>query len=74
MARWINLVERFFAELTARKLRRGAHRSVAELNTDIENWIDHWNENPTPYVWVKTTEDILDSLATYCNTINASGH
>jgi transposase len=73
-ASWINLVERFFSELTARKLRRGAHRSVAELNADINDWIDHWNENPTPYVWVKTTEEILDSLATYCNKINASGH
>jgi transposase len=73
-ASWINLVERFFAELTTRKLRRGAHRSVAELNADIEDWIDNWNDNPTPYVWVKTTEEILESLATYCNTINASGH
>jgi transposase len=73
-ASWINLVERFFSELTARKLRRGAHRSVAELNADINDWIDHWNENPSPYVWVKTTEEILDSLATYCNKINASGH
>ena len=56
-------------ELTTSKLRRGAHRSVAELNADIQDWIGHWNENPNPYVWVKTTEEILDSLASYCNTI-----
>lgn len=73
-ASWVNLVERFFAELTARKLRRGAHRSVKELNADIEQWIDNWNEDPKPYVWVKTAEEILDKLTGYCNTINASGH
>ncbi|HVC07324.1 MAG TPA: IS630 family transposase, partial [Solirubrobacterales bacterium] len=70
----INLVERWFAELTARKLGRGTHRSVAELNADIEDWVEHWNEDPKPYVWVKSADEILDSLARYCNTINASGH
>jgi transposase len=71
---WLNLVERWFGELTARKLRRGVHRSVAELNADIEDWTNKWNENPEPYVWVKTADEILDNLAGYCNTINASGH
>jgi len=71
---WLNLVERWFGELTARKLRRGAHRNVKELNADIEDWTDNWNENPRPYVWVKSTDEILDNLAGYCNTINASGH
>jgi transposase len=73
-ASWINLVERWFAELTARKLRRGTHRSVTALNTDIRDWIANWNEDPRPYVWVKTADEILESLAGYCNTINASGH
>jgi hypothetical protein len=73
-ASWINLVERWFAELTARKLRRGTHRSVAELNADIEDWVEHWNHNPNPYVWTKTADQILDTLANYCNTINHSGH
>jgi transposase len=73
-ASWINLVERWFAELTARKLRRGTHRSVAELNADIEDWVEHWNEDPKPYVWTKSADDILDSLAGYCNVINGSGH
>jgi len=71
---WINLIERWFAELTTRKLRRGVHRNVTELNADIEDWIEHWNENPKPYVWTKTADEILDNLTGYCNTINASGH
>jgi transposase len=71
---WMNLVERWFGELTARKLRRGVHRTVRELNADIEDWVEHWNENPNPYVWTKTADEILDNHAGYCNTINASGH
>ena len=73
-ASWVNLVERFFGELTARKLRRSAHRSVKALNADIEDWIEHWNEDPQPYVWTKTADEILEKLAAYCNTINASEH
>jgi transposase len=71
---WLNLVERWFAELTTKKLRRGTHRSVGQLNTDIRAWITTWNENPRPYVWTKTADQILESIATYCNRINASGH
>ncbi len=71
---WLNLVERWFSELTSKKLRRGAHRSVHQLNTDIRAWIADWNENPRPYVWTKTADHILDSIARYCNRINASGH
>jgi transposase len=73
-ASWINLVERWFGELTARKLRRGVHRSVKALNADIQDWTSKWNEDPKPYVWAKTADEILESLAGYCNTINASGH
>jgi len=71
---WLNLVERWFAELTNKKLRRGAHRSVRELNADIRAWITDWNENPRPYVWTKTADQILDSISRYCDRINASGH
>jgi transposase len=71
---WINLVERWFSELTTKLLRRGAHRSVRALNTDIRRWIDTWNENPRPYVWVKTAEQILDSISRYCQRINQTGH
>jgi transposase len=73
-ASWLNLVERLFAELTNKKLRRGTHRTVQALNKDIRAWIKHWNQNPRPYVWTKTADQILQSLTTYCNTINASGH
>jgi transposase len=59
-ASWCNLVERFFGELTARKLRRGAHRSVKELNADIRDWIEHCNENPNPHSWTKTADQILE--------------
>jgi transposase len=71
---WLNLVERWFAELTTKKLRRGSHRSVRELNTDIRAWIDTWNDNPRPFVWTKTANEILDSIARYCKRINDSGH
>jgi transposase len=71
---WMNLVERWFGELTNKKLRRSAHKSVRELNTDIRAWIETWNENPRPYVWTKTADQILESIATYCNRINHSGH
>jgi transposase len=71
---WLNLVERWFAELTTKKLRRGAHRSVRALNTDIRAWIETWNKNPRPFVWTKTADQILDSIARYCTRINESRH
>jgi transposase len=71
---WMNLVERWFAELTNRKLRRSAHRSVTELEADIRRWINEWNKNPKPFVWTKTADEILDTLAAYCRRINDSGH
>jgi transposase len=63
---WINLVERWFAELTRRKLQRSSHRSVKGLETDVTAWIEAWNIDPKPFVWVKTANEILDNLATYC--------
>ncbi len=71
---WLNLVERWFAELTTKKLRRGAHRSVGQLNTDIRAWIETWNDDPKPFVWTKTADQILQSIARYCNRINESRH
>jgi transposase len=62
---WMNLVERWFAELTNRKLRRSAHRSVTELEAGIRKWINEWT---------KTADEILDALAAYCRRINDSGH
>jgi transposase len=71
---WMNLVERWFAELTNRKLRRSAHRSRTELEADIRRWINDWNANPKPFVWTKTADAILDTLAAYCQRIIDSGH
>jgi transposase len=71
---WLNLVERWFAELTNKKLRRGAHRSVRQLNADIRAWIESWNEHPRPFVWTKTADEILESTARYCTRINESRH
>jgi transposase len=71
---WLNLVERWFGELTTKKLRHGAHRSTHALNTDIRAWIANWNEDPKPYVWTKTADQILDSISRYCTRINESRH
>jgi transposase len=73
-ASWLNLVERWFAELTTRKLRRSAHRSVTELEADVRAWTNEWNTNPQPFVWTKTADQILDTLAAYCQRITDSGH
>jgi transposase len=71
---WLNLVERWFGELTTKKLRRGTHRSTRALNTDIRKWIETWNEDPKPYVWTKTADQILESISRYCTRINESRH
>jgi len=71
---WLNLVERWFGELTTKKLQRGTHRSVRAFNADIRAWIDTWNDNPRPYVWTKTADQILDSITRYCTRINDSRH
>ena len=71
---WLNLVERWFAELTTKSLKRGSHRSVTELKPSIQSWIDTWNQDPRPFVRTKTADEILDTIATYCQRINASGH
>ena len=69
---WLNLVERWFAELTNRKLRRSAHRSVRELEAGIQAWIQAWNDDPRPFVWTKTADQILESIASYLQLINDS--
>ena len=71
---WLNLVERWFGELTSKLLKRGTHRSVRDLNADIRAWMKTWNDNPRPYVWTKTADQTLDSIARYCERINDSRH
>ena len=66
---WLNLVERWFAELTNKWLRRGTHRSVNELTAAIKTWALNWNDNPRPFVWHKTADEILETLAAYLTRI-----
>jgi transposase len=62
---WINLVERWFAELTNKRTRRGVFPSVRELEAAIREYIEVHNEDPTPFVWTRTADQILDSIARY---------
>ena len=71
---WLNQVERWFALLTDKKLRRGTHRSIQALEKDIRDWIANWNQNPQPFAWTKTADEILDRLASYCQRIPGAGH
>ncbi|MGH8974118.1 MAG: IS630 family transposase [Acidimicrobiia bacterium] len=71
---WLNLVERWFAELTEKWLRRGTHRSTKELENSIRSWVETWNDDPRPFVWHKTADEILENLAAYCERISDSGH
>jgi transposase len=73
-ASWLNLVERWFAELTTKQIRRGAHRSTQELETAIYRYTAETNKNPKPFVWTKTADEILASVARYCQRITDSGH
>lgn len=58
-ASWLNLVERWFKELTDKRLRRGTFTSVRELTDGIELWVEHWNDDPKPFIWHKTAEEII---------------
>jgi transposase len=66
---WLNLVERWFAELTRRLLQRSAHKTVAALTADLNSWIAAWNTNPRPFVWHKTADQILDGLKKYLTNL-----
>lgn len=71
---WINQVERLFAEVTRELLQRSDHRSVQALEKDLRNWVKAWNENPKPFIWTKTAQEILESIARYLQRINGAGH
>jgi len=73
-ASWLNQVERWFSELTTKKLRRSTHRSVIALRRDIRAWVTLWNENPKPFAWTKSADEILASVAAYCQRISETGH
>ena len=71
---WINQVERWFGFLTEQKIKRGAHKNVRALEDDIRDWIADWNTHPRPFLWTKTAEEILDSLARFCRRTSDAGH
>jgi transposase len=73
-ASWLNLVERWFVELTDKQIRRGVHRSTRELVTAIQRYLNVTNESPKPFVWHKTADEILSSVARFCQRTSNSGH
>ena len=73
-ASWLNLVERFFAALTEKQIKRGAHRSVRELESAIKQYLAVTNESPKPFIWTKSADEILASVARFCARTSGSGH
>jgi transposase len=71
---WTNQVERFFGYITTDLLQRSDHRSVQALEADIRAWIEAWNENPRPFIWTKTADQILEKLGRLLKRINGEGH
>jgi hypothetical protein len=68
-ASWLNQVERWFALLSTRAIKRGTHRSTTELERAIREYLAASNQDPKPFVWSKTADQILDSIARYCGPI-----
>ena len=73
-ASWINMVERWFAALTEKQIRRGVHRNVRELESAIKHYLAVTNESPRPFVWTKTADEILASVARFCARTSETGH
>jgi transposase len=73
-ASWLNQVERWFATLTEKQIRRGTHRSTVELEQAIRNYLNVYNRNPKPFVWTKTADQILESLKRFCIRTSNSAH
>jgi transposase len=73
-ASWLNLVERWFALLTEKQIRRGVFRSTRELETAIRNYLKNYNDQPKPFIWSKTADEILASVARFCKRTLVTGH
>lgn len=73
-ASWLNLVERWFAALTEKQIKRGSHRSTRALEDAIKSYLEVTNENPKPFVWTKSADEILDRVARLCMRTSNSGH
>lgn len=70
---WLNQVERFFAEITAKRIRRGVFRSVPQLERAIRDYLDEHNKNPKPFIWTADADNILRRVAKVCERIHDSG-
>jgi len=73
-ASWLNMVERWFGLLSEKQIKRGTHRSTIELEQAIRQYLAIHNQKPHPFVWTKTADEILASLARFCRRISDSGH
>ena len=73
-ASWLNQVERWFAELTQKYIRRGTHRSTIELERAIRSYLETYNDEPRPFVWTKSADEILESIKRFCMRTSDSGH
>ena len=73
-ASWINQVERWFATLTEKQLRRGTHRSTRALEDAIRLYLAIHNEDPKPFVWIKTADEIFASIQRFCLRTSETGH
>ena len=73
-ASWLNQVERWFAELTNKQIKRGTHRSTLVLEQAIKEYVNTYNENPKPFIWTKSADQILESIARFCKRTSDSGH
>lgn len=73
-ASWINQVERWFATLTEKQIRRGTHRSTRQLEQAIRSYLDTYNADPKPFAWSKSADDIMASIERFCLRISNSGH
>ena len=68
------MVERWFATLTQRQLRRGIHRSTRELEAALQRYVETYNQDPKPFAWTKTADEILAAVARFCKRTYDSGH
>jgi hypothetical protein len=73
-ASWLNQVERWFATLTERQIRRGTHRSTCQLEAAIRQYLNQYNADPKPFVWAKSADEIMASIERFCHRISDSRH
>ena len=71
---WMNLVERWFALISERQIKRGTHRSTVQLERAIRDYLNTYNKNPKAFVWTKSADEIFASLARFCKRTSDSGH